>query len=152
MFGFSPHSLDSSCLFPGMQVALVFMAFAVGSKAFCLVRTTNVLDQMNLGLGFLPSFYLSDRLTSLQTSGSSFIFTDCESFLIIITTGLLFLGGMLLSAYELAIADVVNTELAKVSGCSSSIGVLMNLCAAGTSPGFGGSIHSFHFLLSRAYC
>ena len=27
----------------------------VGSKAFCIVRTTNVLDQMNLGLVLLPS-------------------------------------------------------------------------------------------------
>ena len=41
----------------------------VGSKAFCIVRTTNVLDQMNLGLGLSPS----SQLSSLMTPGSSFI-------------------------------------------------------------------------------
>ena len=52
-FGRTLCSVDS-CSVPGMQVVLVLvMSLAVGSRAFFRVTTTDVFNQLNLGLGLL---------------------------------------------------------------------------------------------------
>ena len=87
-------------LFPSMQVVLVFMGLDVGSRAFCLVNMSTEVS--HLDLGWLPS----DPITSLAP-GSSFSLTDCESLLIILTIGLIFMSG-LVAAYGLVTTDVAN--------------------------------------------
>ena len=105
---------------PGMQVVLVLVvAFGVG-----------LTEVLHLDLVLLPS----SRITSLPTSGSIFIFTVSQSFLII-TTVLLFLGGILTSLD--LVQSVVNPDRTEVSGCSIAIMMLTTLCAAGIDPGFG---------------
>ena len=105
-FDCSPYSL-STCAFPGVQVVLVqVIALGVGCTTFCLAMPTEVL---HLDLVLLAS----PRLT-YWTSGSIFIFTGCQFFLII-TPVLLFLVG-LVAASVLATADVIDTELTEVSG------------------------------------
>ena len=133
-FDCSPYSL-STCAFPGVQVVLVqVIALGVGCTTFCLAMPTEVL---HLDLVLLAS----PRLTYLSNPGSIFTLMDRQFLLIITTTGLLFLDGILLSAYGLATADVANTDRTEVSEWLIAIVVLMNLCVAGIAPGFSSSLH-----------
>jgi hypothetical protein len=107
-FGGSLHRITNSL--PGMQVVLVFMSLVVGSRAFCLVITADVLLHLDLDL------LLSDKISCL-TPGSS----------------LMFIGGTV-AADGFATTDVLNTELTVVSDQFSlilAIVVLKNLCVAG---------------------
>jgi hypothetical protein len=81
--GGSLHSL-STCLFPGMQVTLLFMGLGVGFRAFCLVMTADVLLHLNSGL------LSSVQISCFTTPGSSLLY--CQSFLM-----LSLLGGLVVA-------------------------------------------------------
>jgi hypothetical protein len=116
------------------------LGFAFLATFACRLVLTEVL--LHLDLGWLLSFNLSYRLTSL-TPGSIFIFTDCQSFL---NYSILGLVGVVLTD-SLQLVQWENTELAKVSGWLIAIVALTNFYTAiiaGTTPGFGDSVYSFN--------
>jgi hypothetical protein len=137
-FGGSVYSLDSWS-FPSMLVVLmVFMGLGVGFRAFYRLVTTTEMSYLDLVL--LPS----NQRCCFTPPGFSFIFTDSDFFLIIITIGLLFLCGMLTSVHPVQWVEE-NADRTEVSGwliALWSILVLTTLCTTGIALEFGGSVYS----------
>ena len=77
-FGGSIHRL--TYCFPGLQVVLV-IAFGVGSRAFYRLVMVLLL-YLDLVL------FLSKQVSCFTTPGSSIVFTDCQSFLILLSGAL----------------------------------------------------------------
>ena len=79
------------------------IALGARSIAFCLVMPSEMLlhDVVYLDLVLL----LSSQISYFMAPGSSFTLSDCRFFLIIITTSLVFIGG-LVTVYGLVISAV----------------------------------------------
>jgi hypothetical protein len=94
-FGNSLHSL-STCTFPDLLPVLI-SALSVGSLACSLFMTADMLDQHDLGLNLCSILQLSSQITSLMIPGSPLTLTESKFLLIIITIGLMFLVGLVVT-------------------------------------------------------